>query len=137
MDRCVKCVTTKNRVTSVSLDIKAAAEVEKIWILYNLNGDETMDFMEVMDYLIDNSKPRLTVNNQQIQDIYNRIDKDRSGLITKPELEQFIRTLMEQQTSPISFVATEKVNATEIGLKAALRHNIMRNSESASPSGRL
>ena len=136
MDRCMKCVTTKDRVTSVSLDIKAAAEVEKIWILYNLNGDETMDFMEVMDYLIDNSKPRLTVNNQQIQDIYNRIDKDRSGLITKPELEQFIRTLMEQQTSPISFVATEKVNATEIGLKAALRHNIMRNSESASPSGR-
>ena len=52
------------QISSVSLDIKAAAEVEKIWILYNLNNDTVLDYYEVRDYLMDSARPAIRLSDR-------------------------------------------------------------------------
>ena len=68
--------------TEVSRQIKIACEVEKIWILYDVDGNGSIDFDEVAEYLnIMAAQNKLT--KEQVKIIFDQIDKDGSGSIDK------------------------------------------------------
>ena len=51
-----------NEQSDLSREIKVLAEVEKIWILYDLDKSETLDFEEVELYLCEMAYPDLTMD---------------------------------------------------------------------------
>ena len=123
-----RSVRTVRQISSISLDIKAAAEVEKIWILYNLNEDNALEFDEVRDYLMDCAQPAIRLSDRQIHDIYTSIDTDNSGTVSKKELEQFIRLMMGGHGSGVTFKLNKETNPLKIAVRSSLRRRVMNSS---------
>ena len=51
----------------IGLQIKILAEVEKIWILYDLDGNDTLNFDELKIYLSEMSKGKKLTDNELIE----------------------------------------------------------------------
>ena len=65
-----------NVETEGSMDIKIHAEVEKIWINYDLNKDGHLDYDEVKVYL----KARCShIPEDRMQDVFNSMDVNNDG----------------------------------------------------------
>ena len=77
----------KSKVTKISREIKIVAEVEKIWIQYDLDGNEALDFDEILQYLKERAYPHLTLEDHQLSSIFSSIDIDGNGTIDKHEME--------------------------------------------------
>tara|TARA_B110000305_G_C19020005_1_gene438882 strand:+ start:93 stop:308 length:216 start_codon:yes stop_codon:yes gene_type:complete len=60
--------------TEVSLEIKALAEVEKIWILYELENDGYLNLPKTTAYLKDVAYPYLTLSDTKLDELFNSID---------------------------------------------------------------
>ena len=106
---------------SVAQQIKAAAEVEKIWILYNLRQNETLGFLEVRDFLLDSLQPENAFTDKQIEAIYESIDVDRDGSITKQELEIFVKHLMASKGANIRLEVRADMDPATIAMRSAAR----------------
>ena len=55
------------------------------------------------------------------------MDTDRSGSITKPELETFIRQLMNGHGSGVTFKLNKEQNPLKIAIRADLRRRVMNS----------
>ena len=73
------------------------AEVEKVWILYDLDNSGELEFDEIEKYLKEMAFPHLTHSDDDLHKIFDEIDTDGSGAIDKQELYHFIKKLMEKQ----------------------------------------
>ena len=80
-----------------SMEIKALSEVEKIWILYDLDNNGELDFMETKAYLKEMAYPYLSLSDNELDDIFRSIDYDGSGTIDKMEMKIFVQKLMVKQ----------------------------------------
>ena len=69
----------ERKESEISMEIKALAEVEKIWILYDLNNESEMDLDQTRAYLKDVAYPYLTLSDGKLNEIFSSIDADGSG----------------------------------------------------------
>ena len=69
--------------SKVSLEIKIQAEVEKIWINYDLDQNGILDLEEVTKYL----KERCPhIPNENMQEQFDIMDQNKDGKIDKEEM---------------------------------------------------
>ncbi len=68
--------------TKKSIEIKIICEVEKIWIVYDVDHSGELDFKEVADYLNGKTFPK-TLTLEQLEQVFKIIDADDSGSINK------------------------------------------------------
>ena len=64
---------------SVSGFIKAAAEAEKLWIMYNLKSDQAIDFNRVCEKLVGDSESPITLTGPELQNLYDNLDASING----------------------------------------------------------
>lgn len=85
--------------TTISREIRVLAEVEKIWIIFDLDNSGSLDRDEIKDYIKFMAGSALTLNNEHIDEIYSLIDSDNDGSINKKEMEIFLNALMHVQSN--------------------------------------
>ena len=80
--------------TDVSRDIRITAEVEKIWIIYDTDDNGILDFAEVKDYIKKTAFASKNLDDDQVQELYETIDRDGNGKIDRQEMAQFLNLLV-------------------------------------------
>lgn len=83
--------------TDVSREIRVLSEVEKIWIIFDIDNSGKLDKAEIKDYIKYMAGDGLTLTDNQIEQIYQLIDNDNDGCIDKTEMEVFLRAMMMLQ----------------------------------------
>ena len=78
----------------MSLEIRILAEVEKVWIIFDIDSNGRLDKDEVKDYIKFMSEQVLELNDMQIDELYSLIDTDNDGSIDKEEMIIFLRAIM-------------------------------------------
>ena len=73
------------------------SEVEKIWIIFDLDNSGKLDKVEIKDYIKYMAGEGLTLNDEEIDEVYKLIDTDNDGSIDKGEMEIFLKTMMAIQ----------------------------------------
>ena len=73
--------------TEISREIKACSEVEKIWIIFDVDKSGKLEYDEVNQYLQIMAYPSLKLSEEQTKAIFDEIDRDKSGSIDKKEME--------------------------------------------------
>ena len=92
--------------TKISRDIKILAEVEKIWILYDIDSSGKIEKSECSLYLKQMAEPRMELKDEQIDEIFDLIDFDGNGDIDKFEMECFLKVIMMLQDN-LSFKSSQ------------------------------
>ena len=72
-----------SKESDISKEIKVLAEVEKIWIMYDFDGDGTINRSELTDYLQKMAQPELELSTEEINEIFDVIDFDGDGQVDK------------------------------------------------------
>ena len=98
---------TEEHETDVSRQIKVLSEVEKIWIIFDIDNSGTLEFNEIIDYLQQMAFPQLDLSLSDIKHIFEKIDKDDSGAVDKDEMTVFLTKLMELQRN-LEFIKGKK-----------------------------
>ena len=80
--------------SELSREIKVLAEVEKIWILNDLDDSGKLDKSEIASYLRQMAYPRLEMSDEVIDQVFGVIDLDGDNSIDKEEMEYFLKVLM-------------------------------------------
>lgn len=80
--------------TEVSREIRILSEVEKIWIIFDVDSSGKLDKDEIKDYIKYMAGDRLKLTDRQIDQVYELIDTDNDGSIDKLEMEIFLRAMM-------------------------------------------
>ena len=83
--------------SSLAREIKVLSEVEKIWILYDLDYNDQLDFEEVKLYLKEMAYPHLSLDEKQLETLFKSIDLNGDGAVVKSEMGDFVRKLMVVQ----------------------------------------
>ena len=83
-----------NKESDLSREIKIICEVEKIWIIYDVDCSGELDVDEIMEYLEEMAFPKLNLSLKQAKKIFRHIDTDKSGTINKEEMTDFLTHLM-------------------------------------------
>ena len=80
-----------SKESQTSIDIKISAEVEKIWINYDLDKNGTLEVNEVHKYLKDRC-PHMP--EDAIQKTFSQMDLNNDGHIDKQEMFVYVKALM-------------------------------------------
>ena len=88
---------SNNFETEISREIRILAEVEKIWIIFDVDSSGHLDKVEIKDYIKYMAGPSLTLTDEQIDEVYALIDTDNDGSIDKQEMEIFLKAMMSLQ----------------------------------------
>ena len=75
------------------------AEVERIWLLYDIDENGTLDYDEIKMYLDEEGTQYLSLNDKQKKRLFDKIDVDGSGTIDKDEMIEFLNILMEKNNA--------------------------------------
>ena len=94
--------------TKIATEIKVLSEVEKLWILYDLDNNQSLEYKEIRQYIQDVTDPVMILEEDEIREIFQSIDTDNSGSVQRPELTEFIRFIMYKFTN-IRFRNLEEV----------------------------
>ena len=78
--------TELSHETKISREIKIISEVEKIWIVYDVDDNGTLDFPEIREYLEKMAFPSLSMSMEQLHQMFMAIDTDGNGCIDKQEM---------------------------------------------------
>ena len=62
--------------TKISREIKILAEVEKIWIQYDMDNNGELDFDEISEYLTNRACSHLKLSHIQLKAIFDLIDQN-------------------------------------------------------------
>ena len=65
--------------SELSREIKVLAEVEKIWILYDVDGNGLIDKSEISEYLRQMAQPKLELTDEEIDQVFEVIDIDNDN----------------------------------------------------------
>ena len=88
---------TRQIETDISKEIRILAEVEKIWIIFDGDGNGTLDKEEIKDYIKFMAEPIVALSDENIDEIFSLIDDDTSGCIDKEEMTIFLKIMMMLQ----------------------------------------
>ena len=80
--------------TDVSREIRILAEVEKIWIMFELDKDSKLQIDDIKDYVHAMTVQRIELTGEQIMELCKAIDTDHDGMIDKQEMQLFLRAMM-------------------------------------------
>ena len=83
-----------NLKTSMGKQIKILAEVEKIWILYDLDSNGSLSFDEIKVYLQEMSHSK-ALTEQDLKSLFSDIDTNNDNQINKAEMSSFIENCMD------------------------------------------
>ena len=86
-----KITNNSTSESQTSMEIKILAEVEKIWINYDLNENGSLEFDEVQLYL-KNRCPHIPEAN--MKSVFDSIDTNLNNSIDRDEMYVFIKQLM-------------------------------------------
>ena len=79
--------------SNFSIDVKIAAEVEKIWMNYDLDRNGTLDFNEVSLYL----KSRCPhMPEEALTMTFQKMDVNNDQKIDRDEMHTYVKELMQQ-----------------------------------------
>eukprot|EP00355_Strombidium_rassoulzadegani_P002973 CAMPEP_0168612674 /NCGR_PEP_ID=MMETSP0449_2-20121227/3043_1 /TAXON_ID=1082188 /ORGANISM="Strombidium rassoulzadegani, Strain ras09" /LENGTH=72 /DNA_ID=CAMNT_0008653255 /DNA_START=14 /DNA_END=232 /DNA_ORIENTATION=- len=67
---------SQSEESDISIDIKVQSEVEKIWIMYDLDNNGVLDIEEVTRYLNDRC-PHIPKNMMQVT--FDKMDLNKNG----------------------------------------------------------
>ena len=73
-------------IQSVSFSIKLACELERIWIMMNLEKDSALNFLQVVDCIKKMDLNFTRLSNLQIKEIFDSFDSDGNNLMDKHEM---------------------------------------------------
>ena len=104
-----------NFETSVATDIKVIAEVEKIWIMFDLDNNKTLDFKEIQTY-VNLMVPKVEISDEEVFDLFQAMDTDSNGKIVKNEMLQFLKKLRYSNEDIKQFIQVK--NADELTMLA-------------------
>ena len=104
-----------NFETSVATDIKVIAEVEKIWIMFDLDNNKTLDFKEIQTY-VNLMVPKVELSDEEVFDLFQAMDTDSNGKIVKNEMLQFLKKLRYSNEDIKQFIQVK--NADELTMLA-------------------
>ena len=76
----------RGKETKVSRDIRIASEVEKIWIMYDLDRNGTLEYEEIKLYLREMAFPHLTLSEEQVDKLFDSIDENGDKEVSKEEM---------------------------------------------------
>ena len=62
--------------------------------MHDLNTDDLIDVKELVMYLKHTAFPQRKFTSQEIEEIFNSIDKDGNGFISKAEMVQFFESIL-------------------------------------------
>ena len=71
------------------------AEVEKIWVIYDLDDNSLLGFEEAEKYLLERAFPHLQLSESDIVALWEKIDADGSGYVNKEEMNNFVHLLLK------------------------------------------
>ena len=80
--------------TKISRSIKILSEIEKMWILYDVDESGTLEYGEVVMY-IKEMAPNLVLTDEKLEILFNQIDQNYNGVIDKKEMEVFLDGVMD------------------------------------------
>ena len=83
--------------TRIMREIRIIAEVEKIWIQYDLDENGFLDFDELSEYLMIVAIPHLKLTSDQLKALFDKIDDNGDNCISKEEMGQFLHLLIHEQ----------------------------------------
>ena len=83
--------------TEISREIRIVSEVEKIWIIFDVDSSGKLDKDEIKDYIKYMAGDGLALTENQIDKVYALIDTDHDEAIDKSEMEVFLRAMMLMQ----------------------------------------
>ena len=87
--------------SKISKEIKILAEVEKIWIKYDKHKDTGFNLEEMSNYLTSTAYPLHGLTEDEVQTLFNHIDLDSNGQISKDEMTEFLSFMLKhKQTEP-------------------------------------
>ena len=96
--------------TQISYQIKLYAEVERIWLLYDIDENGFLDYDEVKLYLSEQGSAYLKLNEEQKKALFDQIDKDGSGAVDKDEMIQFLSLIVQTDSgTKQSFMENKKI----------------------------
>lgn len=78
----------------MSRDIRITAEVEKIWIIYDIDTNGTLDYEEVKQYIQETAFKSMDLSDDEVQQIYDTIDRDGNGSVDKEEMAKFLNLIL-------------------------------------------
>ena len=85
----------KAKETTVARSIRVLCEVEKVWTVYDLDDNGSLDYEEIVLYLKEMAFPHLDLCDEMIEIIFDKLDTDGDGTITKHEMESFIAEVLD------------------------------------------
>ena len=68
-----------------------------MWILYDLDENGVLDFEEISEYLQKTAYPHLNLKPAQLKAIFEHIDIDGNGTISKVEMGEFLDMVLNKQ----------------------------------------
>ena len=83
--------------TDISREIKILSEVEKIWILHDVDKSGSLDFHEMTEYIQEMSNSPHKFTEEELRAIYNEIDTNGNNFVEKKEMIDFLRKLSIKQ----------------------------------------
>ena len=66
----------KEREPRVSDAIRLLSEVEKMWIVYDISKEETLNFDAVLEYLNQTAYPYMSFSEQELKDMFLSMNID-------------------------------------------------------------
>jgi Ca2+-binding EF-hand superfamily protein len=83
-----------SQVSETQKEIKIICEVEKIWIVNDLNENGTLELAEIYDYLKEMVVP-FDYSEDSVRNLFQNIDVNNDHCISKKEMMKFLSVMMQ------------------------------------------
>ena len=80
--------------TRIARSIRVLAEVEKLWILKEINNDDALNYDQFEDYIMHNNIPGFKLSKDQILEVFHKMDKNSDLSIDKNEMYFFLTAVL-------------------------------------------
>ena len=84
-------------IQSLSFDIKLACELERIWIMLNLDEKSALSFQQVVECISKMDLKFTRLSNKQIKDIFDTFDVDGNNQMDKIEMNEFLKVTLQKE----------------------------------------
>ena len=81
-------------ISKFSRDVKLLAQVERIWVMYDVNNDGDLQFDEIKEYL-DLIMRNTAHSEDDLRKIFDEIDEDGNGEVDKEEMFRFLSKVIK------------------------------------------
>ena len=82
-------------MTTISFEIKLACELERVWIMLDLNSESNLEFEQVLDAFEKMGLRFVKLSQEQIKEAFDSFDKDKNGAMDQAEMAEFVTFLLK------------------------------------------